>query len=422
MEIIRLNEIEYINCDDVFKKAPIYCKDSRNGRELIKNKKIKDFIYVRLKENKWIISDGKSYKYDKILFKKLFIDTIKEINDPIITDAKYDTAPNIIHLDNNEKFRDNEGNVLEIETRGERQVNNIYFKVKDVMNGFGMDNLITTIIDKRRIDSYCENIDYKYFNCKILGAAQKTTIKKELYLTYEGILRVLFASHNKKVKTFIKWATETLFTVQLGEQDDKDNLASDLLGVNAKTIKDVFKTNSSKTPVVYLYLIGNANELLKKNNYNKTDILCKYGCTNDIERRCSEHDKNFSKEFNTKIELLCFSIIESKYIFEAESNITQYFKSNTIEYKNTQELLVINKKDITQIKQHYKMIQNSYIGRYDEMNNKISLLEKEIIELNNKLLIKDKDIEILIEKHKNDLKDKDIQILEYKIKLLELSK
>ena len=68
------------------------------------------------------------------------------------------------------------------------------------------------------------------------------------------------------------------------------------------------------------------------------------------------------------------------------------------------------------------MIQNSYIGRYDEMNNKISLLEKEIIELNNKILLKDKDIEILIERHKNELKDKDIQILEYKIKLLELNK
>jgi len=181
------------------------------------------------------------------------------------------------------------------------------------------------------------------------------------------------------------------------------------------------KTNSSKTPVVYLYLIGNANEILKNNNYDKNDILCKYGCTDDLERRCSEHDKKFSKKFNKKIELLCFSIIESKYIFEAESNITQYFKSNLIEYKNNKELIVINKKDIIQIKQHYKMIQNSYIGRYDEMNNKISLLEKEIIEVNNKLLIKDKDIEILIEKHKNELKDKDIEILEYKIKLLEFN-
>ena len=419
MEIVKLNEIEYINCDDVFKKAPIYCKDSRNGRELIKNKKIKDFIYARLKENKWTITDGKSYKYDKILFKKSFIDTIKEITEPIITDDKYETAPDIIHLDNNEKFKDNEGNIIEIEIRGEREVNSIYFKVKDVMNGFNMDRLNDIIIDKNT--TYNENIDYKFFYLKNNNNfGNKQIKKKELYLTYRGLLRVLFVSRNGKTDKFIKWATETLFTVQLGEQEDKDKLASNLLGVNAKTIKDVFKTNSSKTPVVYLYLIGNANELLKNNNYDKTDILCKYGCTDDLERRCSEHDKKFSKEFNTKIELLCFSIIESKYIFEAETNITQYFKSNVIEYKNSKELIVINKKDITQIKQHYRMIQNSYIGRYDEMNNKISLLEKEIIELNNKLLIKDKDMEILIEKHKNELKDKDIEILEYKIKLLEL--
>ena len=419
MEIVKLNEIEYINCDDVFKKAPIYCKDSRNGRELIKNKKIKDFIYARLKENKWTITDGKSYKYDKILFKKSFIDTIKEITEPIITDDKYETAPDIIHLDNNEKFKDNEGNIIEIEIRGEREVNSIYFKVKDVMNRFNMDRLNDIIIDKNT--TYNENIDYKFFYLKNNNNfGNKQIKKKELYLTYRGLLRVLFVSRNGKTDKFIKWATETLFTVQLGEQEDKDKLASNLLGVNAKTIKDVFKTNSSKTPVVYLYLIGNANELLKNNNYDKTDILCKYGCTDDLERRCSEHDKKFSKEFNTKIELLCFSIIESKYIFEAETNITQYFKSNVIEYKNSKELIVINKKDITQIKQHYRMIQNSYIGRYDEMNNKISLLEKEIIELNNKLLIKDKDMEILIEKHKNELKDKDIEILEYKIKLLEL--
>ena len=39
METITINDIEYINSEDVFIKAPIYCKDSRNGRELIKNKK-----------------------------------------------------------------------------------------------------------------------------------------------------------------------------------------------------------------------------------------------------------------------------------------------------------------------------------------------------------------------------------------------
>jgi len=239
MEMITLNDIEYFNCDDIFEKAPIYCKDCRNGRELIKNKKIKDFIYARLKDNKWTITDGKSYKYDKILFKKSFIDTINEINNPIISDDKYELAPDIIHLENTEKFKDTEGIILEIETRGERKVNNIYFKVKDVMTSFRMENLQIVLLNNNR-DGYNENIHYKFFNCKNKIKDLKIKIKKELFLTYEGMLRVLFASHNNKVKPFIKWATETLFTIQLGEQEDKDNLASDLLGVNAKTIKDVF--------------------------------------------------------------------------------------------------------------------------------------------------------------------------------------
>jgi hypothetical protein len=41
MEIITINDIEYINFDDILKKAPKYCKDCGNGRELIKLKNIK---------------------------------------------------------------------------------------------------------------------------------------------------------------------------------------------------------------------------------------------------------------------------------------------------------------------------------------------------------------------------------------------
>jgi hypothetical protein len=181
-------------------------------------------------------------------------------------------------------------------------------------------------------------------------------------------------------------------------------------------------------------------------DYDDNDLLCKYGCTDDLQRRCGEHDKKIGKQFNTQIELLCFSIIEARHIFNAETNITQYFKSNIVEYKNTKELIIINKKDLNSIKTHYGMIQHSYIGRYEEMYSQISLLEKQIIEFNNKLLIKDKDIELINEKHKNDLlyelhknellyelhknelknkdielKDKDIELLQNKIKILELS-
>ena len=52
-----------------------------------------------------------------------------------------------------------------------------------------------------------EAIDYKFFNCKklynVLNKSSKksnvnTTVKKELFLTYRGLLRVLFVSQNNK--------------------------------------------------------------------------------------------------------------------------------------------------------------------------------------------------------------------------------
>ena len=72
------------------------------------------------------------------------------------------------------------------------------------------------------------------------------------------------------------------------------------------------------------------------------------------------------------------------------------------------------------------MIQNSYIGQFAEMNNKIIELEKQLIEYKNIIQLKDKDllfkekeIQLLNEKHKNELQAKDIQLLEFKIKILE---
>ena len=75
------------------------------------------------------------------------------------------------------------------------------------------------------------------------------------------------------------------------------------------------------------------------------------------------------------------------------------------------ELIIINKNNLGQIKQHYMMMQNSYIGRYEEMNKKITELEKEIIIKDHQLLIKDKELE---------LKDKDIQLEKQKSELLEM--
>ena len=92
----------------------------------------------------------------------------------------------------------------------------------------------------------------------------------------------------------------------------------------------------SLPPFDFVDITGNPH-----NKYSDDDLLCKFGCTDDLPRRTYEHDKLFNKEFNVKIELICFSIIESKYIFNAESNINQYllYKMNLLDTKSNEEFL-----------------------------------------------------------------------------------
>ena len=230
---IIINKLKYSQSEFLFIDAPIFCKGSRSSRDLIKKKNIdsKYYIYAKFdsKINSWLQTDGKSAKMDKVLFRHIYLKTINELdlNDqpdqpsPTNNDEQILKAPELLELDDNEKFRDENNNIVDIETRGERKYDQIYFKVKDVSIGFDMPNLYRVVVDSD--GNYKSDIDYKYFNCceKINSSNQtskKVIVTKELFLTYEGILRVLFVSRNNKTKQFIKWATDTLFTVQMGRQ------------------------------------------------------------------------------------------------------------------------------------------------------------------------------------------------------------
>ena len=81
MNTVIISDIEYIVLGyEFFNKAPVFCKNSRNARDLIKKNKITDFIFAREINNIWTITNGKAYKYDKVLLKKSFADTIPEFN------------------------------------------------------------------------------------------------------------------------------------------------------------------------------------------------------------------------------------------------------------------------------------------------------------------------------------------------------
>lgn len=432
-----INKKNYIQADSIIENAPIWCKGVRNGRELIKKKTIEaeHFIYARFTDDAWSETDGKSVKYDKVFIRKKFLDDCEqyqnEIKDEDVKDDNdVEKAPKIIMLDDHEKFHDDDGNIIEIETRGTRDCNDIYFKVKDVSSGFNINSLYTTIIDDRYNNTYKKEIDYMYFICNTFDnpknkTSKKETVKKELFLTYEGILRVLFVSRSGKTHKFIKWATETLFTAQMGTKEQKDKLASKILGVSAEAVKEVFKVSSTSLPCVYLFSLNTVKELRQSmkidKKYSDDMLVCKFGFTSDLPRRTSEHIKTYGSLKGSDLKLKYYSYIDPMYISNAETDVKDFFTALNInlKYEKYDELVVIRPALLKTIENQYKQLANAYAGHVKDLIKEVEDLKKRIqlIEATHENEILQKTHEVSQKDHENEILRKDLEIEKLKYML-----
>jgi hypothetical protein len=447
-QIIKLENNEYYVADDVYSYDTAYFHGCLKIRNIVDKKKLSDndYVFGYIKGNEYVKSN-KNYAKAKLLLTKEWTQknvpkmmTIDETKKAELYECP--EAPNILELEDCEKFKDENGKILEIEVRGERNENNCYFKLRDFVEQFNMTRLYDIVIDNK--SAYKDVQHYKFFSVKNTRKNVKSLIKeiakKELYLTYLGVLKMLFSSHSPKAELFQNWASKILFVAQMGTVEAKQELAANLLGTDPKAIKQVFSTCDAKTPCIYLLNIGSAKDLLKDDKYSSDSLLCKYGCSDDFPRRINEHEKYYKKEFNTNISVLYFSVIDPKFIFQAESDVTNFVSPFKVNFKDTKELIVIEKNNLKMFNKIFTTIQDSYIGCYKGLSEKVKKLEQEIIdlniEMNNKMIDNKHKIELLtmshkqdllsekhasqllVEKHKIELKDKDIEILQMKVALL----
>lgn len=291
-------------------------------------------------------------------------------------------APPLFILNPDQKFRSDDGIVIEVETRGVCSVEDILFSVKDISVAFGFEDLKKTIVFKA--SSYNENEHYKTFYIKkrISKSIKNEGYVCKMYLTYVGLLKTIFSCQGTKTKKFIKWATETLFACHMGNEEQRRKLVAGLMGVSSQVVKEMFKINGAETPCIYIMFIGNAKKLLG-GDYDEDQILCKYGYSCDLPRRVSEHQVAFGNEFSVRVELLYFSIIDAKHISTAETRLKEYLRSKLIEYKSMVELFVINKKELPAIKEYCKTLQETYIGQFKMLDDENVRLKNQLIEMKN---------------------------------------
>jgi hypothetical protein len=199
---ITIGTDKYYNADDLSKYDPSYffgC--SRTVRNIIARKNIESNNYAYATWNKktnWVISANQekpATKASLLLSSKWVTENIPKMM-PTSNESKellyeYPEAPNIIILNDEEKFRDNENKTVEIETRGKKTPKGIYFLASDVSNVFEMPNLIKTL--KKEDRGYTENIHYNIF---YTGDPNK----KHIYITYIGLLKIIFSSRHPNTK------------------------------------------------------------------------------------------------------------------------------------------------------------------------------------------------------------------------------
>jgi hypothetical protein len=234
-EIIKVDEIEYYLADDVYKLEPesfIGC--SKTSRMIIikKNMKTKDYLYMKYikSSNKWNLSNSE-YKQAKLLITKKWVydNLIMFKNNKTDEDLKIEAmkAPLLIELKENEKFVDIDGNELDIEVRGTRDINNIYFKVKDISEKFVLGDVTKILLNHD--SSFKIDIHYKLFKTqKIKESNYIKKSQKLLFLTYRGLQKLIEVTHQNHITDNVKYIVHKWLNT-LFDNNDLDNYTIKLL-------------------------------------------------------------------------------------------------------------------------------------------------------------------------------------------------
>ena len=336
MNIIKINNNEYYNTEDLLKIKPDYFKLCCGKlRSIITWKKISDeyYIYAYEKDNKWILSNVKYVRSKLLLLKKFCEDNIMQYKllssqnvkkEPIKnSNIIYEDLPPLLELNDNEQIYDDNNKLLEIEIRGERKYNKIYFKGIDVEREFLIPQLIKQIMNKDT--NYEYNIHYKFYCGKELTTVENK--HNSLYLTYFGLIRLIFNSKGNKIAEKIQeWALIKLFTHQFGTIEQKKQLASELItGIPYNDMKRFLNIHINEIPCVYLICLGDVKTLRNGMNielkYNDDNIIFKFGFSKNFKERYINHKTTFGKIPNINLSLKYISIIDAEHVSNAERDI-----------------------------------------------------------------------------------------------------
>lgn len=324
-----------------------------------------------------VVTKKKSKKVTKA---RLFSGSSDEVEGkPVVPEEGFAKAPPIIHMDGTEMFRDVDDNVVQVQMRGERDIDQCYYLASDIETGYGIEKIESLMLDPRSY--YCYGEHFEYFMVRK---------KKVLYLKYFGLTRILYGRNNPNIEKYIRWANNVLFTVRHGTAEAKRRLVSELIGIDPRDILKIYPKKNGKRrkaiPCIYFFLIGE-NEIADR--FGKTlkvgERIFKYGMTIDLAQRIEDHLVTYGNMEGSTFRLVYFKYIDPTKVGEAEKEVKDYFIATKARFtvkksmlvkgsKGEDELVILHKDNIDAVYAEYDKIAERYQEKITDLQRQVGVI------------------------------------------------
>lgn len=408
MKEFQLDNKIFVDIKDLKMEYKELFQGIRSYTQFLTNKKITNYVYGQIVDDTLVVTEKYAKKTGSIFIDKEEIRGLVEsgIESSLGGMAVLpESMPPIIH-GHAVLFRDDKGNDYKVVIRGKHIREEIFFKVKDVMRVFDLKNLVTELIQP---DS-----DYKMSEHYVSFVVPRSKLpmlkKRELYLTYQGIRKVLEVEDRRLgiARQFRTWIDEMVPSIPNSSTSNAASNAASIATISrepptkmtnldADHLKTIMSKSASQISCLYLINIRIADG---------TQRVFKYGFTDNIKRRFKEH----MRRYGDNISLDTFTLIPSLDLSKAETE----FRNSISRYRylkdGDDELISLCDEGYLNIKAIFRLISNQYCGN---MQHQLLLYDglikdqKHTFELN----IKDKDFQLMELRNQVELVKKDNEIL-----------
>ena len=379
-------------------------------------------------------------------------------------------SPPIVKLtDDDIGFQSDEGIALNIEMRGERDAERIFFKAIDVQKCMGIHRVYATMTHDNAAFVYKDDFVFFAKNAFKEDTAYNLVVNKqpksvvdydtkqpnashggsrsdhELYLTFDGLVALLYRTKGGGyARRWTSWASKILFTTTFGTRDQRLEQAANDLRQPVNQLRDLL-ANSNKA-VVYLIRIGSVKTIREFNEtqletinsncksgkqlvpidvstLNDDQIVYKFGKTNDMYRRYDQHIKSYGlwspREF--AYQKIAFVDDDEKRLTSAEQSLREEFDRMRVRHivDGHRELIVFDEAQSSSVHNVYRMIA-------DEDNTTIRLQREQLKHQLDKIIAQERMHAIQIEKmqmaldHKEEILAKERAMHAMQVELFEM--